>query len=104
MAIYAGVFGVAIVDLGALVEVLAYFIITWITMVIAAIFLRRSFNAIADKLKAGLFKTTALVYLIGAILLIVLIGGIIMFIALILMIIAFFTMPTKLPPAGSPTA
>lgn len=81
--------------LGVLVGV---FLILWVTSIISAVFLRRSFNTIADRLNAKIFSVTALLYLIGAVLLIVFfIGYFVFLIACILMAIAFFSLPTKLP-------
>ena len=68
----------------------------WIIGIIAAIYLRRSYNSIAEHTKVGLFKTTGTVYFVGAITTIIIIGLLIMFIARILEIIAFFSLPDKL--------
>ncbi len=72
-------------------------IVGWILSVIAAIYLRRSYNSIAEHTKVNLFKTTGTVYFIGAITTIVLIGFLILFIARIIEIIAYFSLPDKLP-------
>ncbi len=72
-------------------------IVAWILSVIAAIYLRRSYNSIAEHTKVNLFKTTGTVYFIGAITTIVLIGFLILFIARIIEIIAYFSLPDKLP-------
>ena len=71
-------------------------IVGWILSIIAAIYLRRSYNRIADHTKVGLFKTTGTVYFIGAITAIVLIGFLILLIARIIEIIAYFSLPDKL--------
>ena len=68
----------------------------WILQIIAAIFLRKSFNNIGEKANVGLFGTTGLVYLIGAATLIIIIGFIIIFIALIMQIVAFFSLPEEI--------
>ena len=78
--------------------VLALFI-AWIFMIIAALFLRKSYTSIAEHTKVDLFKTTGLLYLIGAITLIVIIGALILLIAKIIEIIAFFSLPENLPKA-----
>jgi uncharacterized membrane protein len=72
-------------------------IVGWILSIIAAIYLRRSYNSIAEHTKVDLFKTTGLVYFIGAITTIVLIGFLILLIARIIEIIAYFSLPDKLP-------
>jgi len=71
-------------------------IVAWIMSVIAAIYLRRSYNSIADHTKVDLFKTTGTVYFVGALTTILLIGFLILFIARIIEIVAFFSLPDKL--------
>jgi uncharacterized membrane protein len=81
------------------------FLIGWIFIIIGAFYLKKSYNSITEHTKVGLFKTTGLVYLIGAFTLIIFIGVIIIIIAKIMEIIAFFTLPEKLPdvlPTGAP--
>lgn len=83
---------------GKITAILIIFVITWILGMIGAIFLKKSFDSIASKTKVRLFSTAALIYLIGAILMIVFgIGGILVFIFAILQIIAFFSLPEKIP-------
>ena len=80
-----------------LVGCVAAFLIGWIFIIIGAFYLKKSYNSITEHTKVGLFKTTGLVYLIGAFTLIVGIGVIIIIIAKIMEIIAFFTLPEVLP-------
>jgi uncharacterized membrane protein len=81
--------------LGTLLAGLA---VLWIVLIVSALFLRKSFNKIAEATKTHLFHTTGLLYLIGAALIIVFgIGIIIIFIAYIIQIIAFFTLPDTMP-------
>jgi uncharacterized membrane protein len=77
-------------------------VIAWVLMIISALFLKKSFSSIKEHLKVDIFGTTGLVYLIGAALLIIGIGGIVLLIALILQIIAFFSLPDQ-PPAAAKT-
>jgi len=77
-------------------SVIGVLIAVWILSIISAVFIRRSFNSIASAVGVKMFSTAALLYLIGAILMIAFgIGGIISFIALILQIIAFFQIPAE---------
>jgi uncharacterized membrane protein len=88
--------------------------IVWILLLVSAIFVRRSYGSMGTKLGVGMFGTSGLLYLIGAALTIVLVGFIIIFIALILNIIAFFSIPDQpampppsmqpMPPAQAPTS
>jgi uncharacterized membrane protein len=75
--------------------------VIWVLLVVSAYFTRRSYDSIASGLGVGMFRTTALVYLIGAALTIVLVGFILIFIALILNIVAFFSLPDA-PPSMVP--
>jgi uncharacterized membrane protein len=74
----------------------------WICLLISSIFLRRSFNELGKRLNVSLFGTGALLYFIGAILTIVLIGFILIFIAEILFLVAFFSINTQTPPTPTP--
>jgi uncharacterized membrane protein len=49
-----------------------------------------------------MFQTTGLLYLIGAALTIILVGFLILLIAEILQIVAFFSIPEQLPPSMPP--
>jgi len=71
--------------------VLILLVIIWIVLIISAIFLKKSFDTIANKLNVSLFSTTALVYLIGSILTIIAIGLVVIFVAKVLEIVAFFS-------------
>lgn len=76
-------------------------IASWLILIalftIAAVFLRRSYRSISKALNIGMFSTVGLLYLIGAAALIVFVGAFILIIALILQIIAFFSIPEELP-------
>ena len=80
-----------------LVACLVTFIIMFIFFILHALYLKKSFDSIATKINVDMFRTTGLVYFIGAILIIIGIGFIILFIANILMIVAFFSIPEALP-------
>ena len=68
-------------------------LLIWVFVIVSAVFQRRSFNSIASSLNIGLFSTAALLNLIGSALTIVLVGFIIIFIADIIQVIAFFSIP-----------
>jgi uncharacterized membrane protein len=71
-------------------------LIGYILLILGALFLRKSYDGIAERTKVDLFKTTGLVNLIGAVTTIFLIGFIILFIARILEIASFFSLPDSL--------
>ena len=72
-------------------------IVTWVLLIIGTMYLRKSYESIAKHTKVDLFRTTGTIYFIGAITLIVLIGGLIILIAKILEIVSFFSLPEELP-------
>jgi len=86
--------------LGTLLVALA---VLWVVLIVSAIFLRKSFNKIASDTKTHMFHTAGLLYLIGAATVILFgVGLIIIFVAFILQIIAFFSLPESLPTAAMP--
>jgi uncharacterized membrane protein len=80
-----------------IVPCLSALIIGWILYVISALYLRKSYNSITEHTGVGLFRTTGTAYFIGSILIIVGIGVLILFIARILEIIAYFSLPDDFP-------
>jgi uncharacterized membrane protein len=77
-------------------------VVAWVMLLIGALYLRKSYNSIADHTKVDLFKTTGLVNLIGAATLIIVIGAFIIIIARILEIVSYFSLPENLPTPTSP--
>ena len=78
------------------------FVVFYVLNIIAALYLRKSFDSITKYTNVDMFKTAGLIFFIGAILLIIGVGFIIMFIAEILMIIAFFSLPETYPTGEEP--
>jgi uncharacterized membrane protein len=78
------------------------FIIAWVLLILGALYLRKSYTSIAEQTKVDMFKTTGLVYFIGAITLIVVIGIFILIVAKILEIVSFFSLPENLPGTTEP--
>ena len=77
-------------------------VVVWVFYLVSAIFLRKSYDRIAMRLNVNMFHTTGLLYLIGAALTIVFVGLLIVLIAEILQIVAFFSIPDQLPSAMPP--
>jgi len=71
--------------------------VIWIFTIVSSIFLRRSLDKVSNRLNVKMFGTAALLYLIGAALTIILIGFVLIFVAEILLIVAFFSIPDNLP-------
>jgi uncharacterized membrane protein len=92
-------------------SLLLVLVVLWIFSIIAAFFARRSLKALSAKANVGLFSTAALLLLIGGFLAIVGIGFILMWIAVLLIAIAFFQIKpqpeqpvaTAAPPPLTPT-
>ncbi len=81
--------------------VVATFIAAWVFILVAAIFWRRALNILAEVSGEKLFDTAGLLILIGAALTVVLIGFVILFVAYILLAVAFFTLKPS-PRATQP--
>ena len=78
----------------------------WVLVIVSAVFLRMSYKSVAARLNVKLFGTAALLYLIGAALTIILIGFALIFVAQILLVVAFFSLPDTppMPPSGTAPA
>ncbi len=66
----------------------------FVFVVVSAIFLRKSLTTLSTKTGVNMFGTAGLLMLIGAVLTIILIGFIIIWVALILLTVAFFSIKT----------
>ena len=84
--------------LGMLFVVLLFL---WTTSIISAIFLKRSFDSIANKLNISMFSTVALLYLIGAATSILFVGLLVTFIASVLKVVAYFNIPEAVTQTSS---
>jgi uncharacterized membrane protein len=77
--------------IGAITGGITFLAIVWIVLIVSAIFIRRAFDKMATKLNVGTFRTAGMLYFIGALLTIILVGFLILFIAFILQVVAFFS-------------
>lgn len=85
---------------------IAVFVVLWIFAIIAAFFIRRSLVVLSSRSSVKLFSTAGLLLLIGAVLMIVFFGAILVWVAALILAIAFFTMkpqPAPPPMATAPT-
>lgn len=87
---------------GLIVGALAGLAVIWVLLLVSAIFVRKSYESVAKKLGVGMFGTVGLLYLIGAALTIVLVGFVLLFVAVILNIVAFFSIPDQPMPQSMP--
>jgi uncharacterized membrane protein len=73
--------------------------ILFVFVVVTAILLRKSLGLLSAKSGVGLFGTTGILLLVGAVLTIIAIGLILMWIALLILAVAFFSIkPQQAPP------
>ena len=77
--------------IGAITGGITFLALVWIVLIVSAIFIRRAFDKMATKLNVGTFRTAGMLYFIGALLTIIIVGFLIMFIAFILQVVAFFS-------------
>ncbi len=80
--------------IGIIAGAIVFLLIAFIFAVLEAYFLKKSFDILAERSGVHLFRTSGLLLLIGAILTIILVGFILIFIAWILILVSFFTIPT----------
>jgi uncharacterized membrane protein len=76
-------------------------VVLFVFVVVAAIFFRKSLTTLAEKTGVGRFGTAGLLLLIGAVLTIIVVGFVLIWVAEILLIVAFFQIreePTQPPP------
>ena len=74
-------------------------IVVFVFYLLATIFYKKSFDTLAQKTGEKMFGTAGLLLLIGAILTIIIIGLLLMFIASILVTVAFFSIKEPATPA-----
>jgi uncharacterized membrane protein len=79
-------------------------VILFIFFILGAYFLRKSLDLLATKTNVKMFGTTGLMLLLGAVLTIILIGFILLFVAIILLTVSFFSIntPTSTPEPQQP--
>ncbi|MBO8173927.1 MAG: DUF996 domain-containing protein [Thermococcus sp.] len=82
-------------------SILVGFIIFWILFSLGSYYLKKSYELIAEYTGVDLFKTTGLLYFIGALTAIILIGLLVILVARILEIVAYFSLPEELPSKQS---
>ena len=84
--------------------VIGSLVVLFVFVVVAAIFSRRSLTILSAKTGVNMFSTTGLLMLIGAVLTIIAVGFILLWVALILLTVAFFSIKTQSaqPPASTP--
>ncbi len=93
---------------GILAWLILLFIVVFACLILSTYYIKKSYYAIAEEVGVDMFRTAGLLYFLGAILLIIIVGAIILFIARILEIIAWASLPEepirreKTPPPPPP--
>lgn len=105
--IFLGAFSAVLAGgLTALFGVFAFLVVIWAALLVSSIFVRKAFNSMAERLNVGTFRTAGTLYFIGALLTIVFVGIVILFVAYIVQIVAFFsideTTKSSTPAPGAP--
>lgn len=83
--------------IGLILAIIPGLIAVWVLLIFSAIFLRKSFVSISEKLGVHLFDTGALIFLIGGITVVVGIGFFLILVAEIIFAVAFFSIPDAIP-------
>jgi len=78
-----------------IIQIVLSVVLLVVFIIVAAIFFRRSLDGMSQKTSVHLFATAGLLYLIGAVLLIIAIGAILIWISMILVAVAFFQIPSQ---------
>jgi uncharacterized membrane protein len=81
---------------------IAALVVLFIFVIISAIFFRKSLTSLSTKSGEKIFETAGLLWLIGAVLTIILIGFIVIGIAWILIAVGFFSIKPTAPPQPPP--
>ena len=82
---------------GLLAGLIAGLLVGWVLEIVSAYFLWIAFKGIGAKVNVGLFGTAGLIYFIGSILTVIVVGFLLTFVAQILFIVAFFSLPDNPP-------
>lgn len=86
------------------IGIVAALVVLFVFFIISAVFFRKSLSTLSTKSGEKIFATAGLLWLIGAILTIILVGFILIWIAWILIAVGFFSIktPAAQPPAAAP--
>jgi uncharacterized membrane protein len=111
--VFGAVGGILTGGLSALFGVITGLLVVWVFLIVSAVFLKRAYDTMGQRLGVHTFDTAATLYLAGAVLTIVFVGFFLLFVAEILQALAFFSIPDQLPmqaaggapgPMGAPAA
>jgi uncharacterized membrane protein len=72
-------------------------LLAWILSIVSTYFIKKSFEKIGEATGVDLFETAGKLYFIGSILTIIFIGTVLSLVAVIMQIVAFFSLPSAVP-------
>ncbi len=75
--------------------------VVWVMLLVSAVYVRRTYRSMSTKLSVGMFETAGLMYLIGAATTIILVGFLLLLVAQILVVVAFFSIQENAPTLGA---
>ncbi|MEM2203140.1 MAG: DUF996 domain-containing protein [Sulfolobales archaeon] len=79
--------------LGLLASIAIALIAFWVFLIASSYFLYKSYKSVSLQTGVGLFSTAGLLYLVGSVLTIILVGLVVILIAIVLQTVAFFSLP-----------
>jgi uncharacterized membrane protein len=101
VGIFGALFSIATLGVAGFGAIVVFLVVGWLSLIASSIFIRRAFGKMAAKLNVGTFRTAGTLYFVGALLTIILVGYVILFIAFILQVVAFFSINEAVPqPQG----
>jgi len=76
----------------------------WVIMLVSAVYVRRTYRSMASKLGARNFEAAGMLYLVGAATTIILVGFVLLLVAQVMVVVAFFSIEEKPPTlSGQPS-
>ena len=89
--------------IGLIGSVLVGLAVVWVIMLVSAVYVRRTYTAMASKLGVSNFETAGTLYLVGAATTIILVGFVLLLVAQVMVMVAFFSIQEgPPPPSGQP--
>jgi uncharacterized membrane protein len=95
--VFGAITAAAAFTVSGILGVITGLLVVWIALIISAIFLKRAYDTMGQKLGVGMFRTAATLYLVGAALTIVFVGFILLLIGQIVQAVAYFSIPDQVP-------
>ncbi|HUK75956.1 MAG TPA: DUF996 domain-containing protein [Nitrososphaerales archaeon] len=89
--------------IGLIGSILVGLAVVWVIMIVSAVYVRRTYTSMASKLGVANFDTAGTLYLVGAATTIILVGFVLLLVAQVMVIVAFFSIQESPPPlSGQP--